>query len=90
MKDQITKNEEKKSKNGLPNMALTFKREHKAKYLILVLQVRANWLREKRREEKRRREEKKKKKKKKKRKEEEIKVWNLLGTFVWILYGFLV
>ena len=83
-------------------MALTFKRDNKAKYLILVLHVRENRLRQKKREEKRRekkkrREEKKrrekknkkkKKKKKKRREEEEIKVWNLLGTFVWILYGF--
>ena len=73
MKDQRTKKGIERI-NWLLNMALTFKRENKGKM--------ANQLREKRREEKRRREEKKKKKKKKKGKEEEIKVWNLLGTFI--------
>ena len=31
MKDQITKKGKRKKKNGLPNMALTFKRDNKGK-----------------------------------------------------------
>ena len=46
----------------------------------------ANRLREKRREEKKRKEEEEEKR----REEKEIKVWNLLETFVWILVWILV
>ena len=44
---------------------------------------------EKRRRRRRRREEKRRRKKKEGRRQE-IKVWNLLETFIGILYGFLV
>ena len=74
MKDQITKNGKRKQKNGLPNMALTFKRENKGKISHFGLTCYGKLVerKEKRREEKKiteeekrrtrtRREEKKKK-----------------------------